>query len=133
MQLRLVRSRCGVDRPRAVEYAESPPVAQETHRRGILFNPWVTRDAPGALPGLYVCCDLSPRLCVAERLPPDWDAIVDLSAARCVHILAMVSPEISPPDLHTLRRSNQPAADLDGVLKWMPRRLREEFCAAGHG
>ena len=44
------------------------PVAHETHRRRLLWNPWQARDLMKAVPELMVNADLSHWVCACERI-----------------------------------------------------------------
>ena len=76
------------------------PVAHETHRSRITFNPWATAEVLTAHPALTLCCDFSHYVCVCERL--DWDAgddgraLLDLFASRCIHVHSRVGHEQGP-------------------------------------
>jgi hypothetical protein len=72
------------------------PVAHETHRGRVLFNPWVTRDVLESSPRLRLCCDFSHWVCVAERLLEDCEPIIELAADRCIHLHARVGYEQGP-------------------------------------
>ncbi len=72
------------------------PVAHETHRGRILFNPWITRDILNEIPDLALCCDFSHWVCVAERLLPDCGEIIAQCAERCLHLHARVGYEQGP-------------------------------------
>lgn len=82
----------------AIEKDFPIPVAHETHRSRVFFNPWVTRDLLEQFPTLKLCIDLSHWCCVAERLT--WDdaqgSIVKLCAERALHIHARVGYEEGP-------------------------------------
>ncbi len=72
-------------------------VSVETHRSRPMFNPWVTRDLLGAVPGLAITCDFSHWCCVAERLVMDDDpALLDLMARHCHHVHARVGYDQGP-------------------------------------
>jgi sugar phosphate isomerase/epimerase len=72
------------------------PIAHETHRGRIFFNPWITRDVLGEVPELKLCVDFSHWVCVAERLLQDCEPIIDLTAKHCLHIHARVGYEEGP-------------------------------------
>ena len=86
-----------------IEKVHPLPVAHETHRGRILFNPWVTRALLEKFESLRLCCDLSHWVCVAERV--NWDesdgAILKLCSDRCIHIHARVGypegPQVPDP------------------------------------
>lgn len=78
---------------------DSPiPVAHETHRGRVFFNPWITRVILDRLESLKLCCDFSHWVCVAERL--NWDdeksTILHLVARHAVHLHARVGYEQGP-------------------------------------
>jgi sugar phosphate isomerase/epimerase len=86
-----------------VERSNKLPVAHETHRGRIFFNPWVTRPLLEKFESIKLCCDFSHWVCVAER--NNWDdddgAILKLCAQRCIHIHARVGypegPQVPDP------------------------------------
>ena len=89
----------------AIERAGGPrlPVAHETHRGRVLYNPWVTRALLEEFESLHLCCDFSHWVCVAERTT--WDdaagSILRLCAQRCLHVHARVGyaegPQVPDP------------------------------------
>ena len=76
-------------------------IAHETHRMRYLGNPWATRDILKKFPALKLTCDFSHWVCVAERLLPDCDDIIQLAAQHCHHLHARVGceegPQVSDP------------------------------------
>lgn len=72
------------------------PIAHETHRSRILFNPWITRDILLELPTLQLCCDYSHWVTVCERLIDDQLDILTLCAQHALHIHARVGHEQGP-------------------------------------
>jgi sugar phosphate isomerase/epimerase len=72
------------------------PIAHETHRGRIFFNPWITRDVLGEVPELKLCVDLSHWVCVTESLMPNLGPIIELVAKHCLHIHARVGYEEGP-------------------------------------
>ena len=72
------------------------PVAHETHRSRILYNPWITKDILLELPALQICSDYSHWVTVCERLIDDEFEIFKLCAERCLHIHARVGYEQGP-------------------------------------
>ncbi len=72
------------------------PIAHETHRGRILFNPWITSRLLKRFPGLKLCCDFSHWVCVCERLLEDQTAILRQCAERCLHLHARVGYEEGP-------------------------------------
>ena len=87
----------------AIEASVKLPVAHETHRGRVFFNPWITRSLLEKFPPLRLCCDFSHWVCVAERL--GWDdpagTILKICASRCIHIHARVGypegPQVPDP------------------------------------
>jgi hypothetical protein len=94
------------------------PVAHETHRGRVFFNPWVTRDVLEKFESLKVCCDFSHWVCVAERL--NWDdeagSILKLCADRAFHLHSRVGYEEGPqvPD----PSAPEYARHLEAHLSW---------------
>jgi hypothetical protein len=72
------------------------PLAHETHRGRILFNPWITRRMLARFPGLKLCCDFSHWVCVCERLIEDQAGIIRQCAEHCLHLHARVGYEQGP-------------------------------------
>lgn len=79
------------------------PLAHETHRGRVFFNPWTTRDLLATFPSLKLCCDFSHRVNVAERLSGDGEqrSTLALCAGRCAHLHARVGyaegPQVPDP------------------------------------
>ena len=77
------------------------PVAHETHRSRIFYNPWDTRDLLQIHNHLKVCCDFSHWVCVCERLIDSEINIIKLCAERCIHLHCRVGyeqgPQVSDP------------------------------------
>ncbi len=71
-------------------------LSHETHRFRYFGNPWNTRQILNRFPNLKLTCDLSHWVCVAERLLEDCADIIDLCAARCLHLHARVGYEEGP-------------------------------------
>jgi sugar phosphate isomerase/epimerase len=71
------------------------PIAHETHRSRILYNPWRMREILADFPHLKLVADLSHFVCVAEALfdCPQLDSVVELLAPNVVHIHARVGFE----------------------------------------
>jgi sugar phosphate isomerase/epimerase len=88
------------------------PVAHETHRGRILFNPWITRAVLEAEPSIQLCADFSHWVCVCERLLDGEEEIVRLAASRTSHVHARVGYEQGPqvPDPRAPEYSAQVAA-----------------------
>jgi len=80
----------------AIETSLNTPVAHETHRGRILFNPWVTQRFLQEFDQLHLCCDLSHWVCVCERLLDDEMDGLQLCAERCVHLHTRVGYEQGP-------------------------------------
>jgi hypothetical protein len=80
----------------AVEAATGVPVAHETHRGRVLFNPWVTARLLRRFPALGLCCDFSHWVCVAERLLEDDERALALATRHCRHLHARVGYEQGP-------------------------------------
>ena len=80
----------------AAEAALEVPVAHETHRGRVLYNPWTTSRLLDEFEALRLCCDLSHWVCVSERLLDDALSIVEQSALRCIHLHARVGYEQGP-------------------------------------
>ncbi len=80
----------------AVEATLDIPVAHETHRGRILFNPWITERMLLEFEHLYLCCDLSHWVCVCERLLNNESEIIRLCAERCIHLHTRVGYEQGP-------------------------------------
>jgi hypothetical protein len=84
------------------------PIAHETHRGRILYNPWVTSRLLKRFPDLKLCCDFSHWVCVCERLLEDQGAILRQAARHCLHLHARVGyeqgPQVSDPRAPEYRR-----------------------------
>ncbi|HTY37169.1 MAG TPA: TIM barrel protein [Bacteroidota bacterium] len=72
------------------------PVAHETHRGRILYNPWTTESLLKQYPELKLSCDLSHWVVISERLLDTEREIIALSAEHCIHIHARVGYEEGP-------------------------------------
>ena len=72
------------------------PVAHETHRGRILYNPWITETLLKQLPELKLSCDFSHWVVVSERLLESEREIVAQSAEHCIHVHARVGYEEGP-------------------------------------
>jgi sugar phosphate isomerase/epimerase len=79
-----------------IEQSAGIPIAHETHRGRVLFNPWITRDVLRELPELKLTCDYSHWVCVAERLIDNELEILKLCAEHALHIHARVGYEEGP-------------------------------------
>ncbi len=84
-----------------VEGEAGIPVAHETHRGRVMFNPWTTAELLGRFDRLRVCCDFSHWVVVAERLLDADDPAIALAASRCTHLHARVGyaqgPQVPDP------------------------------------
>ena len=72
------------------------PVAHETHRGRILYNPWITERLLKQLPELRLSCDFSHWVVVSERLLEKETEIIAQCAERCIHVHARVGYEEGP-------------------------------------
>jgi len=99
-----------------LEQSAGIPIAHETHRGRILFNPWITSRLLERFETLKLCCDFSHWVCVGERLIDDQLHIIRQSAARCLHLHARVGYEQGPqvPD----PRAPEFAAHLAAHERW---------------
>lgn len=81
-----------------MEADQSLPVAHETHRGRILYNPWITAQLLDTFEQLHLCADFSHWVCVCERLLTNADElkIIRQCAERCIHIHARVGYEEGP-------------------------------------
>ena len=66
------------------------PVAHETHRGRVFYNPWVTERLLKAYPQLNLSCDFSHWVLVCERLLETELGIIRQCAEQCIHIHARV-------------------------------------------
>lgn len=80
----------------AIEADLGLPVAHETHRARILYNPWAAQRLMDRFERLKLCCDLSHWVCVCARLLDDAAEIIQQAAERCLHIHARVGFEHGP-------------------------------------
>lgn len=72
------------------------PVAHETHRGRILYNPWITDKLLKQFPDLKLSCDFSHWVVISERLLETELDIIARSAERCIHVHARVGYEEGP-------------------------------------
>ena len=79
-----------------IERESEVPVAHETHRGRILYNPWVTARLLKRFQGLRLCCDFSHWVCVCERLLETETDIIRQAAKACLHLHARVGFEQGP-------------------------------------
>jgi sugar phosphate isomerase/epimerase len=80
----------------AIEAQMGLPVAHETHRGRVFYNPWTTAALLRQFDTLKLCCDLSHWVCVCERLLDEATDDMGLYADRCLHIHARVGYEEGP-------------------------------------
>ncbi len=77
------------------------PIAHETHRGRILYNPWIASKLLSRFENLKLCCDFSHWVCVCERLLEGEEDIIKQCAERCIHIHARVGfaegPQVPDP------------------------------------
>jgi len=76
-------------------------VCHETHRRRILYNPWVCKKLLQALPDIKICADLSHWFNVVEDTLDDELDIIELVGRHCILIHSRVGhsqgPQVSDP------------------------------------
>jgi sugar phosphate isomerase/epimerase len=72
------------------------PIAHETHRGRILYNPWITDMMLRSFPELKLSCDFSHWVVISERLLDTELEIIARSAERCLHVHARVGYEEGP-------------------------------------
>ena len=80
----------------AFEASLDIPVAHETHRGRILFNPWITQRLLRQFSSLRLTCDLSHWVVVCERLLDTELEIIQECAERCIHLHTRVGYEEGP-------------------------------------
>lgn len=80
----------------AIETELGLPVAHETHRGRILYNPWITRDLLTTFPELHLCADWSHWVCVCERLLTTELDIIKRCARQTRHIHGRIGYEQGP-------------------------------------
>jgi hypothetical protein len=79
-----------------LEAALDVPVAHETHRGRILYNPWTTQRLLQQFDRLHLCCDFSHWVCVCERLLDGELDLIQQCAQRCINLHARVGYEQGP-------------------------------------
>lgn len=79
-----------------IEKAFGVPLAHETHRTRILYNPWTTAAVVDEFPELHLAVDLSHWVVVSERLIGDSEGIIRRVADQTIHIDARVGYEEGP-------------------------------------
>lgn len=72
------------------------PVAHETHRSRITYNPWDTATLIHTFSEMKVCCDISHWVTVCERLLTTEEAQINTLAKAAIHIHARVGYEQGP-------------------------------------
>ena len=72
------------------------PVAHETHRGRIFYNPWITERLLKAYPQMNLSCDFSHWVVVAERILDREIGIIEECAMHCIHVHARVGYEEGP-------------------------------------
>lgn len=87
------------DRALEIEARRGLPLAHETHRGRILYNPWIAARLLARFEALRLCCDYSHWVAVCERLIDD-DDLLRRCASRCVHLHARVGHEQGPQVPH---------------------------------
>jgi hypothetical protein len=106
---------------RVVEFERTAPfpMAHETHRGRVFFNPWTTARVLRTFPTLRVCVDFSHWVCVAERLIHDCPAEIELAAHHAIHLHARVGyaqgPQVPDPSAPEYR------AELEAHEGWWRR------------
>jgi len=77
------------------------PIAHETHRHRLLYSPWVTREYLRMFPDLRLNADFSHWCVVTESLLEDQEELMEVVAARSIHIHARVGfqegPQVGDP------------------------------------
>lgn len=88
------------------------PIAHETHRGRIFYNPWITERMLKVFPQLKLSCDFSHWAVVCERLLETELGILRRCAEQCIHIHARVGYEEGPqvPDPRAPEYQRQVAA-----------------------
>lgn len=76
-------------------------VVHETHRSRFFGNPWQTVRLLDRVPSVKLTCDFSHWVCVAERLLPDAENVIERAAHHCFHLHCRVGyeqgPQVSDP------------------------------------
>ena len=85
------------------------PVAHETHRSRITYNPWNTEALVKEFPDMKVCCDFSHWVTVCERLLTTEQEQINAVVKAAIHIHARVGYEQGPqvPDPRAPEYENQ--------------------------
>lgn len=99
-----------------IEAEAGVPIAHETHRGRILFNPWITAQLLDDFADLKLCCDFSHWVCVSERLIDDQIDVIRGCAKRAIHVHARVGypegPQVPDP------RAPEYAAFVEAHERW---------------
>lgn len=99
-----------------IEAQAQLPVAHETHRGRILYNPWITSRLLTRFTGLKLCCDFSHWVCVCERTIDDQLDILRQCGQHCLHIHARVGygegPQVPDP------RAPEYQTELEAHERW---------------
>lgn len=95
---------CGfIEAMLAVAQHHTIPIAHETHRSRLFFNPWNTVAYLSRYPEVQICADYSHWVVVAERLLPDAEALMQFCAQHVHHLHARVGhaqgPQVGDPRL----------------------------------
>ncbi|MCG8608379.1 sugar phosphate isomerase/epimerase, partial [bacterium] len=92
------------------------PIAHETHRGRILYNPWTTSRLLNQFSEIKLCSDFSHWVCVCERLIDDQIEIIEKCAERTIHIHARVGygegPQVPDP------RAPEYKTELEAHERW---------------
>ncbi|NJK91851.1 MAG: sugar phosphate isomerase/epimerase [Blastochloris sp.] len=80
----------------ALEKRFGLPICHETHRSRFFSTPWNTLTLLRHFPALKLTCDYSHWVCVCERLLPDVQEALCLSAQHAWHLHARVGYEQGP-------------------------------------
>jgi hypothetical protein len=115
-----------------IEADAGVPIAHETHRGRILYNPWTTRRLLGRFKHLKLCCDFSHWVCVCERLIDDQLDIIRDCAASCIHVHARVGyaqgPQVPDPRAPEFRAALE-AHERWWRLVWEAQQRRGDQCS----
>ena len=76
-------------------------VGHETHRSRYFGNPWLLVRLLDRVPGVKLTCDFSHWVCIAERLLPDAEEVIERAAKHAIHLHCRVGyeqgPQVSDP------------------------------------
>jgi sugar phosphate isomerase/epimerase len=99
-----------------IEAQAQLPVAHETHRGRILYNPWITSRLLTQFADLKLCCDFSHWVCVCERIIDDQLDILRQCSQHCLHIHARIGygegPQVPDP------RAPEYQAEVEAHERW---------------